>query len=90
MLECLLPYLGVILDVGNIIFFVANFPQIITAYKNRKNLQGLSSKMLFGYMIATIFFFMAGLITGGIMTAILCAINEVIFGTQLYWKWRHK
>lgn len=90
MLEILLPYLGLILDAGNVIFFIVNFPQLITAYKNRKNLKGLSATMLGGYMFATIFFLLAGLITGGYLASMLCAINEVIYAFQLYWKRKYK
>jgi len=90
MLEFLLPYLGIIIDVGNVIFFAVNFPQLRTAYKNRKELKGLSSVMLGGYMLATVFFLVAGLITGGYIAATLCTINEIIFGYQLYWKRKYK
>lgn len=90
MLEILLPYLGIILDVGNIIFFAVNFPQLMTAYKNRKELKGLSGIMLAGYMIATLFFLLAGLVSGGYIAATLCTINEIVFGCQLYWKRKYR
>ena len=81
---------GTILDIGNIIFFIASFPQMINAFHNRKNLRGLSAGLLFGYMIATIFFFIAGLMVGGYFVMVLSAINEVFFGVQLYWKYKYK
>ena len=52
--------IGIVLDIGNVIFFISNLPQLITAYKNRTNLKGLSAKMLFGFICSTIFFVMAG------------------------------
>lgn len=90
MFEILLPYLGLILDIGNVIFFVVNFPQLVTAYKNRKNLQALSGTMLGGYMAATVFFLFAGLVSGGYLASILCGINEVIYAFQLYWKRKYR
>jgi len=81
---------GLILDIGNIIFTIANIPQIVTAIKNRKNLRGLSSGLLAGYMFATCFFFTAGVLTGGYMTAILSAFNEVLYAVQLYWKFKYR
>lgn len=90
MFEFLLPYLGRILDAGNIIFFIVNFPQLRTAYKNRKELKGLSSTMLGGYMLATVFFLIAGLVTGGYLASTLCGINEVVYAFQLYWKRKYK
>lgn len=83
---------GTLIDIGNIIFFVGNLPQLITAYRNRTNLQGLSSKMLFLFMISTVFFILAGALTDGMMTIILGLVNEIIFSIQLFWKhkYRHK
>lgn len=86
MLDWLLPYIGWILDAGNIVFFVANCPQLITAYRNRRNLVGLSSRMLFGFIISTILFIIVGLITNGILTVVLGIINIIFFALQLYWK----
>ena len=82
--------ISILLDIGNIIFFLANFPGIVTAFKNRTNLSAISSKMLIGYMLATICFTIVGLLTGGYITAILGVINELIFGIELYWKKKHK
>jgi hypothetical protein len=81
---------GNLLDIGNIIFFIANFPQLITAYKNRRNLVGLSAKLLVGYIIASIFFIWAGIQTGGYACVVLNLINEGIYMIQLYWKQKYK
>jgi len=85
-----LTSVGGMLDIGNIIFFVANFPQLITAYKNRRNLVGLSSKLLIGYIIASLFFISAGVVTGGYACVILNIINEAIYAVQLYWKLKYR
>lgn len=82
--------ISIVLDIGNVVFFTSNLPQIITAYKNRKNLKGLSSKMLFGFMISTVFFITAGVLTGAPLTIILGLGNEVFFASQLVWKWKYR
>ena len=82
--------IGLLLDIGNIIFTMANLPQIVTAIKNRKNLKGLSEKMLIGYIIATICFFLASLISGGYVAVGCCIFNWIIYLLQLYWKRKYK
>jgi len=91
--EFLLPYLGYVLDIGNVVFFIANFPQLISTIRNRKNpeaLKGLSEITMLGYMITTIFFITAGIITNGYLTVILGITNEIIFGLQVLWKKKYK
>lgn len=78
--------IGLILDLGNIIFFLANIPQVVTAYRNRKNLRGLSSRMLLGYSASTVCFITSGYMAQGYLTVVLGVINILIFITQLYWK----
>ncbi|TET26072.1 MAG: hypothetical protein E3J73_05105 [Candidatus Bathyarchaeum sp.] len=82
--------ISIVLDLGNIVFFVSNLLQLFTAYRNRKNLKGLSSKMLFGFMISTVFFITAGVLTSAPMTIILGLGNEVFFASQLVWKWKYR
>lgn len=81
--------IGALLDIGNIIFFISNLPQLLTAYKNRKNLSGLSSKMLLGYFIATLFFGAVAFLTGGYIAATLCTVNELVYIAQIYWKHKY-
>jgi uncharacterized protein with PQ loop repeat len=82
--------IGTLLDIGNIVFFIANLPQLITACKNRKNLSGLSGTMLILYMVATIFFGLVAFMIGGYLATILCIINEFFYMAQLYWKRKYK
>lgn len=82
--------IGLLLDIGNVIFFIVNFPQLVSAYKNRKDLKGLSSIMLFGYMIATVFFGLVAFLAGGYLATTLCAINEGIYAFQLCWKYKYR
>jgi len=85
-----LTSIGGILDVGNVIFFIANFPQMVTAYKHRTNLSGLSGMMLALYMIATVFFGMVAYLTGGHLATALCITNEFFYTCQLYWKHKYR
>lgn len=82
----LIPYLT---DVGNIIFFVAGLPQLWKTWKNRKNpkmLEGLSSKMLLGYVLSFILFGTLGFIVDGYFTFVLNIFNIIFFLIQVYWK----
>lgn len=90
MIPWLIPYIGILLDIGNIVFFLSNCPQLVTAYRNRRNLKGLSSKMLFGFIISTIFFILVGLLTNAPLTVILGLTNIVFFILQLYWKRKYR
>lgn len=90
MISWLLPYVGPLLDIGNVVFFLSNCPQLFTAYKNRKDLKGLSSRMLIGFILATFFFITVGLATGGILTAVLGFANIIFWFCQLYWKRKYR
>lgn len=92
MIEELLYLVAPFLDIGNIIFFVAGLPQMIAAYRNRKNIKGLSLTMLLGFFIASILFILVGIITGGIFVVVLGCLNEIMFASQIYWlrKYRKK
>jgi len=78
----------ILLDVGNIIFFISSLKQMVTAYQNRRNLQGLSSKMLIGYIISTFCFISVGFMTKALFTIIFGFANIGFFLSQLYWKWK--
>lgn len=83
--------IGILLDVGNVVFFLATFPQLISTYRNRKKgLKAVSSKTFLGFLIATLFFISVGALTGGYLTVLLGIINEITFGLQLYWKWKYR
>lgn len=80
----------IFLDLGNIMFFISSLKQMHTAYKNRTNLVGLSSKMLMGYIVSTIFFILVGIITVALATIILGILNILFFALQLYWKRKYR
>lgn len=93
MIEELIWLIPWLLDGGNIIFFVAGLPQLKRTWDNRnypERLQGLSTKMLVGYVISFILFGFAGLITDGYFTFVLNIINIIFFLLQVYWKRRGK
>lgn len=87
MIESLVP---VLLDVGNLTFFIANVPQLISGYRNRRNLCGLSSLLLFGLAIGSIFFTVVGTLTAAYFTIFANIFMSVSFFTQLYWKWKYR
>jgi len=80
----------VLLDIGNLVFFLANFPQVITAFRNRKNLVGLSSNYLFWLFIGTIFFALGNFSVGAILASGLCIVSLFFYAIQMYWKVKYK
>jgi len=78
--------IALLLDVGNTIFFMSSLKQMITAYQNRRNLQGLSSKMLMGYICSTICFIGAGVLSRAPLTVMFGILNIGFFLSQLFWK----
>ena len=77
---------GILLDLGNVAFFVSNLPQLLTAYRNRRDLRGLSGKMLLGFTVSTLLFISAGWLARAPLTVILGCANVVFFTLQLHWK----
>lgn len=79
-----------LLDIGNILFFIANIPQLITAFKNRKNLAGLSYGLLSFYFAGTVFFALGNFFVGATIAPILCIISLFFYAIQIYWKLRYR
>jgi len=77
-------------NIGNTLAFIASIPQIITAYRNRRNLRGLSSLMLFITFMAYLFFIMVAYLNGAYVGVVLCLISEVFHILQFYWKRRYR
>jgi len=82
--------IAILLDIGNTIFFISSFKQMLTAYQNRTKLQGLSSKMLMGYIASTLCFISAGWLATAPLTVIFGILNVIFFSLQLYWKRKYK
>lgn len=92
LIDWILPLLGLILDIGNIIFFISNFPQLIRTIKNKNKssaLEGLDEKTMIGYIFATLFFFIVAFATDGYIASTLCIINIIIYSLQIYWKYKN-
>jgi hypothetical protein len=79
---------AILLDIGNIIFFMVGFPQMLASYRNRKNLNALSGWMLGGYLVATIMFGIANFNFGATIAMILNFICAIFYTIQLYWKYK--
>lgn len=78
------------IDVGNLVFFVASIPQMVTAYRNRKDLKGLSSMMLLGFVIASSCFAVGNASFGAYIASVLNNLCSCLFVVQLYWKWKYR
>jgi len=48
--------IGLLLDIGNIIFTIGSLPQIYRSFRYRENLKGLDPWTLIAYSIATVVF----------------------------------
>jgi len=79
-----------VIDIGNIIFFVATLPQIINAYRNRKDLKGLSKWMLLGYTVGVACFMVGNFAVGAYIGSFLNVINLGAFLAQTYWKLKYR
>jgi hypothetical protein len=77
-----------LINLGNVLFFIAAFPQIITAYRNRKKLSGLSLGLLLGYSSGTVFFAIGNYIIGATIATGLCSVSMAFYAMQLYWKFK--
>jgi drug/metabolite transporter (DMT)-like permease len=80
----------ILLDIGNIIFFLANLPQVITAFRNRKNLSGLSSNFLLCLFLGTIFFAIGNFYVDAIIASALCIVSLFFYAIQLFWKHKYR
>jgi len=80
----------IFLDIGNAVFFLANLPQLVTAFRNRKNLAGLSSNYLFWLFVGTIFFAIGNYSVGAFVASLLCVVSLFFYAIQLFWKFRYR
>ena len=86
----MIPTVTLLLDIGNTVFFLANFPQVITAFRNRKNLSGLSANYLFWLFVGTIFFAIGNFLVGAMIAPWLCVTSLFFYAIQLFWKFKYK
>ena len=82
--------INILLDIGNIIFFISNFPQMMNAYKNRRNLKGLSTLFLSGISVATVVFIILAVLTFALFTFVIGCLEIFFYLSQVYWKMKYK
>jgi len=75
-----------LINLGNVLFFIANLPQTITAFKNRKDLRGLSFYYLLGLFIGTIAFAIGNYLINAIIASGFCVVSLVFYVLMMYWK----
>jgi len=75
----------ILLDLGNILFFVGNLPQLYRTYQRRQQLRDLSIYSWVIQIFASICFLTAGLLTGAAFTVVLNAFNIAYAGVTAYW-----
>ena len=63
------------INLGNIVFFLATFPQLKLTYKNRKSLKDLSLLTFVSYTLATFLFLVSSLILGAYVAVVLQSLT---------------
>jgi hypothetical protein len=79
-----------LLNVANTIYFVSVLPQIWTAYKFRRGLNGLSIHKLGLNCTACLLFFVVNLLLGAYIGAFFNMAVLFSEAVQFFWKWRYK
>lgn len=74
-----------LLNVGNIIFFIATVPQLKLTLKNRHDLKDLSRLAAFCYMVACIAFLFGNTFAGALIAGVLNAVDAVYYALTIYW-----
>lgn len=83
-------YVPILLDIGNILFFIGSLPQLYRTYTNRHELRDLSLYGWTTHIFATMCFFVSGILTGAIFTAILTGFNIGYATITVYWIYRSR
>jgi hypothetical protein len=76
----------VLLDLGNFLFVLFSFPQLISTYKNRTDLKAISVLTLLGYILVSSIFMLSGFLFGAWITIIVNVFLEINYLLQLYLK----
>jgi len=79
---------ALLLDLGNILFFLASLPQLFKTYKRRHELRDLSITSWVIQILASVCFFSAGWISGAWFTVALNGFNMAYAGVTAYWIYR--
>jgi len=80
--------IGLLLDLGNIIFTIGSLPQMYSSFKYRHRLKGLNPFTFIGYTIATLFFLPVMIWTNAWIAFGCGSLNIISFIWNIYWIWR--
>jgi uncharacterized protein with PQ loop repeat len=80
--------IGILLDVGNVMFFAGGLPQLITTIRNKDNLQGISPFGFLMYSIGCMFFMIVCVLNQAWMATIFNLFNVPYFAIVAYWSWK--
>jgi len=81
-------YVPILLDIGNILFFIGSLPQLYRTYQNRRQLKDLSFYSWLIQIFASVCFFTAGILTGAWFTVTLTGFN-ILYG-EITVTWIHR
>jgi len=83
-----------LIDAANVLFTVANLPQVIEVFRNRKVLKGLSKWTYLLYVVGSILFLSAFFLIGAGLSFFLGCFNLIFYAWVLFWvvkkEWREK
>jgi len=75
----------ILLDIGNIIFFIATFPQLKITYTNRNNLKDLSAITFLLISIGCFCFMIGNYLIGAKIAGLLNVFNIIYNSLTIYW-----
>jgi uncharacterized protein with PQ loop repeat len=76
---------ALLLDLGNILFFISSLPQLYRTYQRRHELQDLSIASWIIQIFASICFFSAGMLSGAWFAVAVNVFNITYAGVTAYW-----
>lgn len=75
----------ILLDLGNILFFLGSLPQLYRTYQRRQKLQDLSIASWVIQIFASVCFFSAGALSGAWFTMAVNGFNVTYAGVTAHW-----
>jgi len=77
--------IGLLLDIGNIIFTITSLPQVYSSFKHRNKLKGLNPLTYLGYIIATLVFLVVMAWTEAWISFMCGCFNIFTFSWNIIW-----
>jgi uncharacterized protein with PQ loop repeat len=74
-----------LLDLGNILFFIGNLPQLYRTFQRRHELRDLSIASWMIHIFASVCFFFAGVLSGAWFSVALNGFHVAYSGVTAYW-----